>query len=158
MSDLRYDYGAPLSGKFWRKYIEKHKPIVNDYCSEESKVMRTLSRAVIIRALQDCVMISDGFIYRGVPYVDENDVINFKKIKCNNIHEGILQWFESTETGRGTYLYWVGFSGLNPACIKKYIQRLRAIINEVPIRELEDLRFQKAIRQRKMHSKKWMNV
>ncbi len=128
--------------------------------------MRQLAKAVIAKALFDCVKIPEkGFI-------DSNDRLLFSKLSSCQINVELLEWFESRSRARFSYLYWLGYSGLNPNAIRNYIKKLRAIVNgavleddkavenvEVETKEILPVvpGYLPYVRSRQ-HGKKWMNV
>lgn len=135
--------------------------------------MRQLAKAVIAKALFDCVKIPEkGFNHQSTFYIDSNDRLLFSKLSSCQINVELLEWFESRSRARFSYLYWLGYSGLNPNAIRNYIKKLRAIVNgavleddkavenvEVETKEILPVvpGYLPYVRSRQ-HGKKWMNV
>lgn len=135
--------------------------------------MRQLAKAVIAKALFDCVKIPEkGFNHQSTFYIDSNDRLLFSKLSSCQINVELLEWFESRSRARFSYLYWLGYAGLNPNAIRNYIKKLRDIANGCSLPddvELEIDRYAEPepsikvpgylpyVRTRQ-HGKKWMNV
>lgn len=135
--------------------------------------MRQLAKAVIAKALFDCVKIpAKGFNHQSTFYIDRNDKLLYSQLSSCQINAELLDWFESRSRARFSYLYWLGYSGLNPNAIRSYIKKLRDIVNgavleddkavenvEVETKEILPVvpGYLPYVRSRQ-HGKKWMNV
>lgn len=135
--------------------------------------MRQLAKAVIAKALFDCVKIpAKGFNHQSTFYIDGNDKLLYSQLSSCQINVELLEWFESRSRAKFSYLYWLGYAGLNPNAIRDYVRKLRAIVNGAVLEddvEVEIDRYAEPepsikvpgylpyVRTRQ-HGKKWMNV
>lgn len=116
-----------------------------------------LAKGVIIVALRDLILNTpgNGFKHQGTPYIDDKDNLLFSNIKKEMINIEIVKWFESDSREQYSFLHWNNYAGLNPNCIKKYVNKLRQIYEGL---ELKD-EIKEGPNVKPSHkSKKWMNV
>ena len=103
--------------------------------------MQKLAKAVVTTALFDLVKIrsSKDFKYCGTPYIDNKDHLLWSKIKPKNIDKNLLDWFDSDSREQFSYQYWLGYSGMNPNAIRKYVKQLRLIVDGISLEDEKEI-------------------
>lgn len=109
----------------------------------------------------------------------EKNIVEYNRIwrneyrcKCENPNSSLLDWFESESREKGTYLYWLGYSGFNPVPIRNYIKKLRLILDGAVLQDEKEIEIDRSTEpephyitkgylpyvRTTQHGKKWMNV